>query len=120
VQQSIADARKEEHAWPRVQYLWRSEFRTVLCQHMAHRGLSRADAQQIAETVEADLENTTYSVATSDVLRLVDASGHSAYDCEYVALAHELDVTVVTGDETVADLFSDTAVLLEDFARDGE
>lgn len=23
VQQSIADARKEEHAWPRVQYLWR-------------------------------------------------------------------------------------------------
>ncbi len=98
--------------------LWRSEFRNVLYQHMAHRELSLGDAQRIAETVEADLESTTYSVATADVLRLVDASGHSAYDCEYVALAQELDTPLVTGDNTVADLFPDTAVLLEDYVRD--
>jgi predicted nucleic acid-binding protein len=112
-------ARERDADWhaPR---LWRSEFRNVLYQHMAHRGLSRADAQRIAETVEADLESTTYSVATSDVLRLVDASGHSAYDCEYVALAQELDTQLVTGDETVVNLFPDTAVLLEDFATGRE
>ena len=110
-------ARKQDADWhaPR---LWRSEFRNVLYQHMAHRGLSRADAQRIAETVEADLEGTTYSVATSDVLHLADASGHSAYDCEYVALAQELGVGLVTGDRAVADLFPDTAVLLEEFVSE--
>ena len=96
--------------------LWRSEFRNVLYQHMAHRGLSRADAQQIVETVEADMDGTTYAVSSADVLRLADEADHPTYDCEYVALAQELNVTLVTGDQTVVDLFLDTAMLLEDFA----
>jgi predicted nucleic acid-binding protein len=82
---------------------------------MRHRGLSLQDALQIAEQAEADLAADTYPVDTTDVLRLVDATGHSAYDCEYVALAQRLDVTLVTGDAGVANLFPDTAVLLEDF-----
>jgi len=109
-------ARERDADWhaPR---LWRSEFRNVLYQHMAHRGLSRADAQQIAETVEADMDGATYTVSSADVLRLSDEADHPTYDCEYVALAQELGVTLVTGDETVADQFPDTAVLLEDFAQ---
>lgn len=51
------------------------------------------------------------------MLALAHETGHSAYDCEYVALAQALDVPFVTGDETVADRFSDTAILLEDFAE---
>lgn len=98
---------------------WRSGFRNVLYQHMAHRGLSRADAQQIAETVEADLDGATYTVSSADVLCLSDEADHPTYDCEYVALAQELNVTLVTGDETVADLFPAPAVLLEDFAAGG-
>jgi predicted nucleic acid-binding protein len=109
-------ARERDADWhaPR---LWRSEFRNVLYQHMAHRGLSRADAQQIAETVEADMDGATYPVSSADVLRLSDEADHPTYDCEYVALAQELGVMLVTGDETVADQFPDTAVLLEDFAQ---
>jgi predicted nucleic acid-binding protein len=45
---------------------------------------------------------------------LVDETGHSAYDCEYVALARELGVMLVTGDGTLADRF-EPAVLLEDY-----
>lgn len=59
----------------------------------------------------------TYDVATTDVLRLVDASGHSASDCEYVALAKRLSVPLVTGDQRLPRLFPVTAVLLEDFAE---
>ena len=104
-------ARRRDPNWyaPR---LLRSEFRNVLYQHMAHRGLSLADAQQIAETVEADMESATYSVASAEVLRLAGEAEHPTYDCEYVALAQELDVTLVTGDQAVADRFSNTAVLL--------
>jgi predicted nucleic acid-binding protein len=108
-------ARRRDSDWhaPR---LWQSEFRNVLYQHMQHRGLSLPDALRLAEVAEEDLEEATYSVASADVLRLSDETGHPAYDCEYVALARELGVTLVTGDETVADRFPETAVLLEDYA----
>jgi len=96
--------------------LWRSEFRNVLSLHVAHRGLPLTDAQQIAERVEADMDGRTYAVSSADVLRLADEAGHPTYDPEYVALAQELNVPLVTGDETVADQFPETAVLLEDFA----
>jgi len=114
--EAARNARYRDADWhaPR---LWQSEFRNVLYQHMAHRGLSLTDALRIAEVAEADLEDATYRVATADVLALASETGHSAYDCEYVALTRELDVPLVTGDETVADQFPDTAVLLEDFAQ---
>lgn len=114
--ESARNARKRDADWhaPR---LWRSEFRNVLYQHIAHRGLSPADALQIIETVEADMNGATYGVASADVLRLAAEADHPTYDCEYVALADELDVTLVTGDETVADHFPETAVLLEEYAR---
>ena len=108
------DARRRDEEWV-APALWRSEFRNVLCQHMEHRTLSFTDALQIASRAEADLEDRTYDVSTQAVLRLVDETGHSAYDCEYVALAQHLDVQLVTGDTQVADRFPDTAVLLEDF-----
>jgi predicted nucleic acid-binding protein len=107
-------ARKRDRDWSAPQ-LWRSEFRNVLYQHMRHRGLSLQDALQIAEQAEADLAADAYPVDTADVLRLVDTTGHSAYDCEYVALAQQLGVTFVTGDTDLPTLFPETAVLLEDF-----
>jgi predicted nucleic acid-binding protein len=66
--------------------LGRSEFRNVLSLHVAHRGLLRTDAQQIAETVEADMGDATHDVSSADVLRLADEADHPTYDCEYVAL----------------------------------
>ena len=95
--------------------LWQPEFRNVLYQHMAHRDLPLDDALQIADRVHADMRDATVSVRTADVLRLVNASGHSAYDCEYVALAQRLGATLVTDDQRVAKVFPDTAVLMEEF-----
>ena len=42
----------------------------------------------------------------------------TAYDCEYVALAQELGCQLVTGDQDLADAFSGTAVLMEDFVAE--
>lgn len=110
------DVRARDPDWvaPRV---WRSEFRNVLRSYMAGDYMTRAEAVEYARMAEEDLHGSTRPVSTPRVLQLVDATDHSAYDCEYVALAQELSVTLVTGDEGVADLFPDTAVLLEDFAR---
>jgi|GEM_PF-6332472 len=43
-------------------------------------------------------------------------SGHSSYDCEYVALAQHLGLTMVSGDRRLVQKFPETAVLLEEFA----
>lgn len=110
--------RQQDPAW-QAPTLWRSELRNVLYQHMAHRDLSLSAALQIADEVEADMRDVTTDVSTAAVLRLVDASGHSAYDCEYVALAQELGTRLVTGDTRLPRLFPETAVLMEDFVDDG-
>jgi predicted nucleic acid-binding protein len=83
---------------------------------MAGDYMTLAEALDYARRAEEDLRESTRSVPTRRVLQLVDETDHSAYDCEYVALAQELNVTLVTGDQTVSDLFPDTAVLLEDYA----
>jgi predicted nucleic acid-binding protein len=108
--------RQREETWA-APSLWRSEFRTVLAQHMRHRGLDRADALRIAARAETDLEDRTYDVSTDAVLRLVDQTGHFSRllsGCEYVALAQQLGVSLVTGDRAVVEQFPDTAILLEE------
>lgn len=110
------DARKRDADWvaPR---LWHSEFRNVLRSYMAGGYMTLNEALEYARLAEEDLQKSTHPVPTPRVLELVDETGHSAYDCEYVALARELNLPFVTGDEALADQFSDTAILLEAFAQ---
>ena len=110
------EVRKKDDEWV-VPQIWRSEFRNVLRGYLAGGYMTLEEALGFADRAEADLLESTHSVPSQPILELVSETGHSAYDCEYVALAQELGVTLVTGDNTVADLFSDTAVLLEDYAN---
>lgn len=54
---------------------------------------------------------------SADVLKLVERTGHSSYDCEFVAVAEAAGLQLVTGDRAVARLFPNTAVLLEEYAQ---
>ena len=109
--------RERDDDWvaPRV---WQSEFRNVLRGYLAGDYMTLVEALDYAEMAEEDLRESTHLVPTQPVLELVSETGHAAYDCEYVALAQELGVRLVTGDKAVADLFSDTAILMEDFVAD--
>jgi len=49
------------------------------------------------------------------VLELVSARECSAYDCEFVALAKGLGISLVTVDKKILKEFSQTAVSLDDF-----
>jgi predicted nucleic acid-binding protein len=56
--------------------------------------------QLIGRRVQDDLVEVGLSSERAlDVLRLVETTGHSAYDCEYVALTQRLGVVLVTGDK---------------------
>ena len=88
----------------------------MLRQYLVGGLLSISQARWYAQKAEAMLLSRERPVETSDVLKLVERTGHSIYDCEYVALAEAEGVRLVTGDRKVARLFPNVAVLLEDFA----
>jgi predicted nucleic acid-binding protein len=58
-----------------------------------------------------------YSVDARKVLELAYRTKCSAYDCEYVALAQDLNTELVTTDKQVLKAFPDLAVSLEKFAK---
>ena len=97
--------------------LWRSEFRNVLAGYLRRKTLTEAEASTAYLNVQKDLGANEYSVPTERIIRLVLESDCTAYDCEYVALAMDLGVPLVTADKQVLRAFPKTAVSLEKFAR---
>jgi predicted nucleic acid-binding protein len=90
--------------------LWRSEFRNTLIGLVRRGVLSLTDAVQVADDAAQWMAGREYGVVTSHVLSLADRSGCSAYDCEFVALAEDLDVSLVTTDTAVLEAFPGRAV----------
>ena len=95
--------------------LWRSEFRNVLAFYLRQENLSRDDARAIMQEAELLLQGREYGVSSLRVLDLAAASRCSAYDCEFVALAQDLDVPLVTADKKVLTAFPETAVSMNAF-----
>jgi predicted nucleic acid-binding protein len=96
--------------------LWRSEFRNSLVGLVRRRMLDADAAVRAASDAERLLAGSEYSVASATVLGLALRSGCSAYDCEFVALALDLGVSLVTTDRQVLRAFPETAVSAEVFS----
>ena len=96
--------------------LWRSEFRNTLAGLIRQDTLTLDTALRIASQAEAWMTGHEYTVDTSQVLQLASDSGCSAYDCEFVALAQNLESPLVTADRQVLRAFPSTAVSLKTFA----
>lgn len=97
--------------------LWRSEFLSVLTACLRKGIVSLEVAVECAGEAELVMEGGEYSVSSLDVLRLAAQSRCSAYDCEFVALARELNVPLVTTDRQILSDFPDVARALEEFGR---
>lgn len=92
--------------------IWRSELRNVLATHVRVRKLSLEDACRIQVEAEALMNNKEFEVDSEEVLRLAHASGCTAYDCEFIALAQHLGVKLVTMDAKLIKAFPSVAVTL--------
>lgn len=90
--------------------LWRSEFRNALIGLVRKDALALDEALSMVDEVERWLTGHEYSVVSRQVLALASRSGCSAYDCEFVALAQDLEVPLVTSDRQVLKAFPTVAV----------
>ncbi len=95
--------------------LWRSEFRNVLALYLRHGHLPLRDALLAQRTAGELLLGREHTVESARVLELAFNSGRSAYDCEFVALAHALGVSLVTSDRQLLASFPGTAIALSTF-----
>lgn len=96
--------------------LWRSELRNVLTVQARAGRLGLPNALEIIAQAERLMRGREYAVASSAVLRLAAASGCTAYDCEFVALAQDLGALLVTVDRQVLARFPEESISLENYA----
>ncbi len=114
---ALAEAAKARDPVWAAPLVWRAEFRQVLAEGLRSQRLTPAEANAAFENAQADLGAHEYSVPTDRILELVLASECAADDCEYVALAQDLEVPLVTTDEMILRAFPKIAVSLEKFAK---
>lgn len=90
--------------------LWRSEFRNVLAVYLRNEILSFSIILQAIEEAEQLMNSKEYEVNSTQVLSLVSKSTLSSYDCEFVALADDLNLKLVTFDKKICNAFQDIAM----------
>lgn len=96
----------------RAPALWRSELRNAVALFMRHRSLALDAAKELVRSAEELMAGGEFVVDSSAVLDLVARSTCSAYDCEFVALAHGLGVPLITTDRKIVREFPRVAQLL--------
>jgi predicted nucleic acid-binding protein len=95
--------------------LWRSEFRNVLAVYMRRRLLSLDQALQLTGNAEILMQGREYEISSALVLSLVAGTRCSAYDGEFVALAQDLGLPLVTSDARLLAEFPTTTIAMDSF-----
>jgi len=105
---------KKDDEWV-APLLWRSEFRNVLSIYLRKGILEFPVVLQAAEEAELLMDANEFEVNSTQVMSLVADSSCSAYDCEFVALADDLNVQLVTFDKKIVHEFPDVAISPKEF-----
>ena len=97
--------------------LWRSEFRNVLAGYFRKKALTLKEVSTILKHAEKQLDGKEYRVPSEAVFTQIAESNCSAYDCEYVALAKDLGVHLITADKKMLREFPKTCIPLKSFLK---
>lgn len=110
------DALKSDEEWA-APILWRSEFRNVLAFYIRNQSLELDKAIKIMNEAANLMNDNEYDVISLDVLKLAELSECSAYDCEFVALAKDLDIPLITLDKKVLKAFPQYTISLDSYIQ---
>ena len=105
---------KKDPIWS-APLLWRSEFRNVLTFYVRKEIITLPEAIEIFECSEELLKENEYEINSTQVLSLSHLSGCSAYDCEFVNLAKDLNLLLISQDKKILHNFPETAISMSQF-----
>ncbi|UCC40149.1 MAG: type II toxin-antitoxin system VapC family toxin [Candidatus Aminicenantes bacterium] len=108
------DALRKDPEWV-APLLWRSEFLNILAFYLRQGQILLRYANQLMQEAERLMKGGEYQVPSNEVLSLVETSGCSAYDCEFVALAKEMEIPLVTTDKRLIKAFPSLAIHVTNF-----
>ena len=94
--------------------LWESEFRNLLLNYIRHDVMKLEDGISLMEDALVTMQNRELAPSNNLILTVAASSALSAYDCEFVALARELNCKLVTVDKQIIKTFPDAAISLEE------
>ena len=95
--------------------LWQSEVRSIVAKYFRFKNMPLLKSQQIMNEAHDLMVEHERFVSSNLVLELMASSKCTSYDCEYVALAKEMNLTLVTFDREVVRDFPQIAVIPQDF-----
>lgn len=95
-------------------YLWRSEFRNILTTQVRHKLIDMDTALSMTHSAEKMLLSREFMVDAATVMQVAADGGLSAYDAEFVTLARQLCIPLITLDKKILRAFpADTTSLME-------
>jgi predicted nucleic acid-binding protein len=95
--------------------LWRSEMRSVLLGYVRQKHMDFDIALEIMEKAHALIAKKEHILPSEKVMEYALKSGCTVYDCEYVVLAHDLKMPLVTTDSQILRSFPQIAISPTEF-----
>jgi predicted nucleic acid-binding protein len=95
--------------------LWRSEFLNVLALYYRKSLITEEESTAAIQYGQRLIGSNEHHVSPFAVMELVRHSNCSSYDCEFVALAKNLDTKLITYDKQILKEFPLIAFKPEDF-----
>jgi predicted nucleic acid-binding protein len=95
--------------------LWQSEMRSIVSKYFRFKNMPFERASEIVNEAHDLMIEHERHVSSNLVLELIAASNCTSYDCEYVALAKEMNLRFVTFDTDVLRDFPGIAVHPQNF-----
>ena len=95
--------------------LWQSEVRSMVTNYFRHNLLTLDAALRVMDEAHQLMMEHERLISSHSVLELATRSKCTSYDCEYVALAKEMNLILVTFDKQVVGTFPRIAVFPHDF-----
>ncbi|MGH7935720.1 MAG: type II toxin-antitoxin system VapC family toxin [Chthoniobacterales bacterium] len=95
--------------------LWRWEFRNALTGYIRRGTLTTKTAATICGQAESSMSRHEMDASADEVFDLVSKSTCTAYDCEFVAIAREHGLRLITADRHILREFPHIAVTISEF-----
>jgi predicted nucleic acid-binding protein len=99
--------------------LWRSEFTNILATGVRNSWFDLPLARGALVAAEDVIGDAEFTVPAEEVLELAASSGCTGYDVEFVVLAQDLAVRLITLDKEILRAFPEVAVPLHHLADAG-